>query len=62
MNSNPPTYQYARYSDWIIPYLDKEYEKNSKISYNRQIIQKKLDNIKSSLNAMKRIQDKFTAW
>jgi len=27
---NPPTYQYSRYIDWIVPYLEKEFAKNLK--------------------------------
>lgn len=36
-NSFPPNYQYAHYLDWIMPYLQKQLDQNSKNNFNKQM-------------------------
>ena len=57
LSVNPPTYQYARYIDWIVPYLLKEQAKNAKQSYNKQMQAKKASLISIALLCMEKIYE-----
>ena len=54
----PHTYQYSRYSDWIIPYLDgqkNELERTNSYQYMKQ----KYEAVLKSLALMEKLQSKF---
>lgn len=59
---NPPTYQYARYIDWITPYLLNEQTKNMKQNYNKLLQTKKASLISLGLSCMEKIKEQARIW
>lgn len=51
-SSFPPNYQYAHYLDWMMPYLLKQLDQNSKNNFNKQMQATKHAKIVSAISSL----------